>query len=141
MGLFDRFLSKNKNILDQYMNLSNEGRWEEALPLIEEILSLDESIETSWFNYGVCLEALGRYDNAVDAFKKAYEINPYDKGIQYRIFRALALNADAKQFTKFAEIEVREDPEILDLLQEFDEFQEMVNHKWFKFRMKGFTQQ
>ena len=141
MRFIKQLFQKEEDILTTYLRIADDERWEEALPVIEEIVSKNEGISTSWFNYAVCLEGLNRYEDAIDAFKRAYEIEPFDKGIQYRIFRALALKKDAKEFTRFAEAEIVESPEILGLLQEQEEFQEMVQHKWFLFRMEKYVQQ
>ena len=127
------------DIIERYEALANRGRWTEALPLIEEIVKRDETCDTSWFNYGVCLEALGRFGEAISAFKRAYDWNHDDKGIQYRIFCSLALNGDVKEFTKFAELEVAETPEVLEIIRTVDEFAEMSQHKWFRFKMKRFA--
>jgi tetratricopeptide (TPR) repeat protein len=126
------------NIIDRFQTLMDAKRFREALPLIEEIVRRDEFCETSWYNYAVCLEGLARYDDAIAAFRRGYELDPSDKGFQFRIFRALALKGDVKEFTKFAEAELTETPEVLGLLEESPEFAGMVRHKWFQFRMKQF---
>jgi len=126
------------NAIERYKKLSEAGRWEEALPVIKEIVGRDSSIATSWFNLAVCLEVLKRFDEAVGAFRKAYELEPRDKGIQYRIFRCLSLKGDVRAFTQFAEQQIREVPEVLGLLREAPEFAPMVNDKWFQFRTRQF---
>src|SRR5262249_30169511 len=98
------------NLIDKFQSLMDAKRFADALPLIEAVLRRDEFSETSWFNYATCLESLGRYDEAIAAFRHGYELNPYDKGFQFRIFRALALKGDVKEFTKFAEVEIPETP-------------------------------
>lgn len=128
------------NIIEQFQMLMDAKRYSEALRLIEDILGRDEFCETSWYNYAVCLEALGRYDESIAAFRRGYKLNPSDKGFQFRIFRAVALKGDVKEFTKFAEAEAAETPEVLGLLDESPEFREMVQHKWFQFRMRRFRE-
>ena len=68
------------NIIEQYEKLAEEQKWEEALPVIREIVERSPDIPTSWFNMGVCLSGLGREGEAADAFRKAYELDPEDFG-------------------------------------------------------------
>jgi len=117
------------NILDEYISLTNEGNWEKALPLIEEIISGNPGIRTSWFNYGVCLDALGRHRDAGNAFMRAYEIDPTDYGTQFRVFRSLSLAKDEIGFAKFLESELKKAPEILELISEDSDFEDIVSTK------------
>lgn len=113
--------------IDQYLNLAQLGRWEEALSIIEEIVSRDKSNWTSWFNYGVCLEGLMDHGKAAEAFKRAYGFNREDKGIQYRVFRSLALSGDTAGFMKFLMKEIGETPELFELLEKHEDFLDMIN--------------
>ena len=56
------------NTLQRYEALADEKRWEEALPVIREIIDANPEIDTSWFNCGVCLDELGRHAEAAEAF-------------------------------------------------------------------------
>jgi len=113
------------NIIDSYLQLADEGRFEEGLPLIEEILHRDESIDTSWFNYGICLAELGRHKEAASAFLKAYELNPEDGGALYRGCLALAAAPDSTRLFEVFKSECERDPGMMVHFQEesaFDKF-------------------
>lgn len=112
------------NIAARYMELVRAERWDEALPLIEQLLSQAPAISTSWHNYGVCLEALGRHSEASEAFQKAYRIEE-DDGTLYRVFRSLALAKDEDGFLRFLDAQSRKRSGLFDLIDEDDVFAEM----------------
>jgi len=89
------------NIIEQYEILVSQNEWEEAIPVIQEIIKRNPEIDTSWFNYGVCLDELGKHSDAADAFIKAHELNITDYGIHYRILRSLRLAKDDSQLYQF----------------------------------------
>jgi len=110
------------DIFKRYGKLTKAGKWSEALPLIEEIVSLGPEIPTSHFNYGVCLEALGRHPEAAREFLEAYRLDPADYHAQYRAFRSLQLGEDWQGFLELAQRECETMPEIVDILFEEEEF-------------------
>ena len=114
------------DILEQYIKLTEQKDWDKALPLIEKIIEDNPSIQTSWFNYGVCLDALGRYDEASKVFIKAYTLDPNDYGAQYRIFRSLSLSENEKGFADFLLKELEKTPEILELIIEDKNFEKII---------------
>lgn len=114
------------NIFDEYVDLTNKGEWDKDLPIIKKIIELGPSTHTSWFNQGVCLNALGKHQEAANSFIKAYELNPDDYGAQYRIFRSLMLANDVNGFASFLKDEIKKTPEIIELLVEDDEFNDII---------------
>src|SRR5688572_19143946 len=82
------------DIIDRYLALSDEGRFKEGLPLIEEIIRRDPDMAVSQFNYGICLAELGRHADAARAFLRAYFLDPDDGGALYRGCLALAAADD-----------------------------------------------
>lgn len=115
-----------ENILDLYQKLIDQENFVEALPVIEEIVSMNENIPTSWFNYGVCLEALRQHQQAAQAFAVAYDLQPEDYGAQYRVFLNLALGDDEETFVSFLQREIVDIPEIAEGLAEDEVFQSML---------------
>ena len=115
------------DFLDEYLELAKTDQWDKALPLIEYIISLNPAIDTSWFNYGVCLDALNRNNDAAQAFAKAYKINQEDYRAQYRIFRNLAIANNEDDFAKFLVEEINKTPEIIELLMEDEVFTEIIS--------------
>jgi tetratricopeptide (TPR) repeat protein len=126
------------NIIDQFEHHMEAGRFADALPLIEDILNRNRSFPTSWYNYGVCLEALNRYDEAATAFRSGYDLDRSNKAFQFRVFRAFALKRDVDGFASFAEAEVAEDPEVLEALEEQEEFADIVCEQGYRRRMERF---
>jgi tetratricopeptide (TPR) repeat protein len=110
------------NVIEQYHSLVDQERWMEALPIIQQIVQRGPHISTSWFNYGVCLSALGRESEAADKFLKAYELNPTDFGAQYRAFRSLFQARDYRRFLEFARRECEADPGMIEHLLKDEQF-------------------
>ena len=108
--------------IDQYYSHASSGEWQQALPIIKEMVESDPSIPSRWFQYGNCLEELKKYPEAISAFKKAYELDVTDFGSQYRIFRNYALAEDTEGFVKFAKSEAAKTPQILELINRREEF-------------------
>ncbi len=86
----------------------------EALPIIQQIVERGVHISTSWFNYGVCLSALGREGEAAEKFLEAYKLDPTDFGAQYHVFRSLFQARDYRRFLAFARLECEADPGMIE---------------------------
>lgn len=110
------------NIIEQYESLSEAGRWEEAVPVIREIIEQAPNIDTSWFNYGVCLDQLKRHNEAADAFIRAHELNVTDSGIHYRAFRSMFLAEDFPQLREFVDYLCQAFPAERELIFGSDEY-------------------
>jgi tetratricopeptide (TPR) repeat protein len=120
------------NILEKYQSLVDEEKWEDALPIIKEVVDRNQSIDTSWFNYGVCLDQTGNYSSAADAFIKAHELNVQDTGIHYRIFRSLFLANDLEQLYEFTDYLCDTFEGSRESILDSDEYKELEKHKQFK---------
>lgn len=59
--------------------LAEAGRREEATPIFEEVLSAENLTSAQWNEVGVGLFNADQYENAVEAFRRAHEANPYNK--------------------------------------------------------------
>lgn len=114
------------DITERYLALVDQERWGEALPLIEEIVDRAPHIATSWFNYGVCLEALDRFADAATAFENAYSREEENFRAQYRVFRSLALARDEDRFLRFLDAESQKIEGMFDQIEEDDTFAEFI---------------
>lgn len=54
------------------------GRWDHALRLLRRALSIQSAQAEWWFGLGLTLDALQRYDESTDAYRKVLEIQPDD---------------------------------------------------------------
>jgi tetratricopeptide (TPR) repeat protein len=120
------------NILEKYEALVEQEKWNEALPVIEEIVERAPQVATSWFNHGVCLSALGREGEAADKFLKAYEIDPSDFGAQYRAFRSLFFARDYLRFLEFAKQESETDPDMIEHFLKDEHFSTLFTRPEFQ---------
>ncbi len=91
------------NLIEQYQTLVNDKNWTEATRVIRQIIERNPEIDTSWFNYGVCLDEIGDHAEAAKAFLRAHELNVRDYGIHFRFLRSLYLCGDYSQFIEFAD--------------------------------------
>ncbi len=117
-------MGENTDITEQFLTLASQKRWKEALPIIEDIVHRAPTMATSWRNYGVCFDELGRHAEAADAYRRAYQLQPSDLGLQYRVLRSLALANDVTGFIAFADEETKSTPEIFQLIVDATEFPE-----------------
>ncbi len=120
------------NIIEQYDHLSTEGKWIEALPVIKEIIERSPEIDTSWFNYGVCLDELGKHKEASEAFIKAHELNIQDYGTHYRIIRSLSLAEDYSTLYEFIDYICQTFKDEQKIIFESSEYQNLIHREEFK---------
>ena len=60
------------------MNLADQGRYEEALAVYEQAISLAPQDARNWYSKGVALGRLGRYEEALAAYEQAISLAPHD---------------------------------------------------------------
>lgn len=72
MGETDELIKKGKMFLV-------EGNFEQALSNFEQALLLDQKNAQIWNLKGAALRSMGRYDEAIECFNKALELDPADK--------------------------------------------------------------
>jgi Flp pilus assembly protein TadD len=56
-----------------------EGSFEQALSYFEQALLMSQSSPEIWNLKGAALRSVGRYDEALECFNKALELDPSDK--------------------------------------------------------------
>jgi len=116
-------------LTEEYARLSAQRQWEKALPIIERLVEQNPKIGTSWFNYGVCLDALNKHEQAAISFISAYKLNPKDYGAQYRVYRSFALAKDVMGFAEFLKKDIKDVPEIGEILIKTKEFNSMTSNQ------------
>jgi arylsulfatase A-like enzyme/cytochrome c-type biogenesis protein CcmH/NrfG len=58
--------------------LAASRRYDEAIPLLREVVSEDPGVKDAWLQLGVLLARAGRYEECLAAFKKLVELDPTD---------------------------------------------------------------
>ncbi len=66
----------NDKLFQEAMELFNKGKYEKAKNIFYNIMINAPQDVATINNYGVCLEKLGYYDDAIDAYLTALEIDP-----------------------------------------------------------------
>lgn len=120
------------NILERYQKLADASRWDEALPVIREIVEQCPQIGTSWFNLGVCLDEIGSHTEAAAAFIKAQEFDVEDWGIHYRIIRSLFLAGDFAQLHEFTDYSCGMNNRVMHLMCEDETFSPLFEREEFR---------
>ena len=110
------------DITAEYLRLADEGRFEEGLPLLLQIIDRAPQISTSWFNLGVCYSELGQFAEAAPAFLRAYNLAPEDGGALLRACLAYVDAGDAPGLLRVIETECARDPSMLQLFLEEPSF-------------------
>lgn len=64
------------------VEMAREGLWSEALFRFEKARSLDPDNPRVLNNVAVALEAAGRYDEALETYRRALEISPGHRGLR-----------------------------------------------------------
>lgn len=69
-------LSAELNLVNQGLNLSESGKYYEAIGAFNKAINIDPHDEDVWYFKGIALDNQGKYGDAIQAFDKAIEINP-----------------------------------------------------------------
>ena len=80
--------------VDLFRELAKQERWEEALPVVEALVRRAPQVDTSWFNYGLCLKMLSRDGEAVDAFLRCYLVGGQTDDEAFQLASELIHTAD-----------------------------------------------
>ena len=64
--------------IDEGIQLSNEGKYEEAIEAYDKAIEINPQDTNAWYNKGNDLCNLGKYEEALNAYDKVIEINPQD---------------------------------------------------------------
>jgi Flp pilus assembly protein TadD len=67
------------DLLQKGKSLLLEGDFEQALAYFEQAMLLDQKNAEVWNLKGAALRSMGRYDEALECFNKALELDPADK--------------------------------------------------------------
>ena len=93
------------------IGLIREGYEEEALFIIRDFLEEHPRVANAWFVLGWALRKLGRWQDALDSFKKSAELGNLNCEIQNETAICLMELGDYKQARKELEAALREEPE------------------------------
>ena len=121
-----------ESLISEFEKLMKARKEDKALSIIEEIVNINPLIQTSQFNYGICLSKLGRYEEAATAFLKAYEIDNSDGRALYRGCLSVAYANNSKRLYEVFKKELEWNPDMINNFLEVEEFEKF-------FEMEEFT--
>lgn len=128
------------DLLDAFTKYMNEGKSEKALPVIEDIIQIDPTIKTSYFNYGACLNSLLRYDDAANAYLKAYELDDFDGGALYRACLSLELANNSEMLYHVFATELEKNPYMINNFVEEEKFERFFEQDKFIKLKKSYSE-
>jgi tetratricopeptide (TPR) repeat protein len=68
-----RMVFKN-SLNNNGFDLMNQGKYEDAIRAFDEAINIDPQLGKAWYNKGLALQSLGRYNEANAVFAKAKEL-------------------------------------------------------------------
>ena len=111
---FTRLLARRSSPTDQFLRLYDNGRFDEALPLIEAIVAAAPDIPTSWLNLGATLAALDRPVEASEAYLCGSKLSPTRDGL-YLACHVLAQAGESEALLTLFIHECRRDSAVIGL--------------------------
>ena len=72
-------MEKIQELVSQGKILLEDGKFDDALGFFEQALLLNQDDPDLWNYKGITLRSLGRYEEAMDCFKKSLKIDPRDR--------------------------------------------------------------
>ena len=97
-------------------SLINQGKDNEGLVKIREFIEKHPKVRNGWFILGWALRKLGRFNDALEAFKKAIDLGGTDTDTQNEIAICYMETGDLKAAQKNLELALGEDPESIKII-------------------------
>ena len=111
IGLENEIPSENRKALDYYsegLKAVKESNWKSAAEFFANAVKEDPKFYYAWDNLGVNLRRLERYDEAIEAYQKSLQINPYGamplQNIAVAYIHQKNYTAAIEAYEKFADI-------------------------------------
>jgi tetratricopeptide (TPR) repeat protein len=93
---------KADQLLEKGVNAQTNGKYEDAIASYLELLKINSGRADIWYNLGIAYQSIAKPDEALNAYTKAFEINPREQSDAI-FFGALILE-DKKNITKAMEL-------------------------------------
>jgi tetratricopeptide (TPR) repeat protein len=93
---------KADQLLEKGVHAQTNGKYEDAIVSYLELLKINSGRADIWYNLGIAYQSIAKPDEALNAYTKAFEINPREQSDAI-FFGALILE-DKKNITKAMEL-------------------------------------
>jgi len=102
------------NLLHEGMIAVEDGRYRQAIPMLQQVLSESPLISAAQLQLGVALARVRRYNEAIPALKKAVEMIPDSTQAQYELGLALYETGAWKESAPYFEFVAKKRPKFPD---------------------------
>jgi tetratricopeptide (TPR) repeat protein len=106
--------SGSRSVTDWFIKgnqLRDNGSNELAIMCFDKAIELDSSYAPAIVNKAFCLKSLGRYDEALEAFRNATSIDPLQPGVWYEIGEIFLEKGNTDEAMKAYNISIELDPD------------------------------
>jgi tetratricopeptide (TPR) repeat protein len=108
------------------------GKPEEALKIYKKLLALKPDHQVGWEKMGVCYRDLMRYDESIEAFQKAVELDPGDPSSYYNMAAVYARQRKREKMLETLTLAIKNDGEFKDEALNDPAFRDYWNDPAFK---------
>ena len=109
----NRYKILQANKLNNQASRLNEGeKYEEALFSINAALKLNPKLYQAWYNKGLILRNLDRYNDAINSHIEAFRLCGNDFDMPYEIACCYALQSKVKKAVEYLKIAITASPEV-----------------------------
>ena len=102
------------NVLHEGMIAVEDGRYRQAIPLLQQVLADSPLISAAQVQLGVALARVGRYTDAIPALRKAVQLLPDSTQAQYELGLALYETGAWKESAPYFEFVAQKRPKFPD---------------------------
>ncbi|OYQ65540.1 hypothetical protein B9G53_07035 [Pseudanabaena sp. SR411] len=123
---------------DQASKLNKSQKYEEAFFAVNEALRLNPKQYQSWYNRGLILRSLDRYNDAINSHIEAFRLCGNDFDMPYEIACCYALQCRVKRSVEYLKIAIAASPEVyinqarsdsdFDLIRDSPSFKALVSN-------------
>ncbi|BBC24589.1 tetratricopeptide repeat protein [Pseudanabaena sp. ABRG5-3] len=108
----DYKIQRSRKLNNQASRLNEGEKYEEALFSINAALKLNPKLYQAWYNKGLILRNLDRYNDAIDSHIEAFRLCGNDFDMPYEIACCYALQSKVKKAVEYLKIAIAASPEV-----------------------------
>lgn len=130
-------VQKSRELNTLGIELINSGNYEQAITIFDKAIKLNPDLYEAWFNRGLALRNLSKYQESIKSYLKAFTLKSDDLDISYEIACCYALQRKVQKSVVYLRKVISLSPEIyiekvltdsdFDLIREYSSFKVLIN--------------